>query len=59
LAVAAVTFPLLKVILGNLPMPLIVVAMGVGLAILLALLSGLPPAIRAQRLNIVDALAGR
>jgi ABC-type antimicrobial peptide transport system permease subunit len=25
----------------------------------LAIVSGLPPALRAQRLNIVDALAGR
>jgi putative ABC transport system permease protein len=36
-----------------------VIVMGVGIAIVLALISGLPPAVRAQRLNIVDALAGR
>jgi putative ABC transport system permease protein len=59
LGFAALVFPSLKALLGDLPMPLIVVEMGVGVAILLALVSGLPPAIRAQRLNIVDALAGR
>ncbi len=32
---------------------------GLGIAVLLAIISGLPPALRAQRLNIVDALAGR
>jgi putative ABC transport system permease protein len=56
---ASLVFPALKAIIGNLPMPLSVVAMGVGVAVLLAVISGLPPAVRAQRLNIVDALAGR
>jgi len=59
LALAAFVFPMLKALLGDLPMPMIVVYMGAGVALLLALISGLPPAIRAQRLNIVDALAGR
>lgn len=59
LAVAASVFPMMKALLGDLPMPPVVVYMGVGIALLLALISGLPPAIRAQRLNIVDALAGR
>jgi putative ABC transport system permease protein len=59
LAVAAFVFPMLKALLGDLPMPMVVVYMGAGVAVLLALISGLPPAIRAQRLNIVDALAGR
>ena len=40
-------------------MPPSVVATGTGLAILLALVTGLPPALRAGRLNIVDALAAR
>lgn len=31
---------------------------GIGVAVLLALIVGLPPALRAMRLNIVDALAG-
>jgi putative ABC transport system permease protein len=59
LAVAAGLFPALKAVIGNLPMPLIVIEMGVLIACGLALVSGLPPALRAQRLNIVDALAGR
>jgi putative ABC transport system permease protein len=59
LGVATMLFPALKPIIGDLPMPLIVIEMGVGIAMLLALISGLPPALRAQRLNIVDALAGR
>ena len=32
---------------------------GLAIAVALAIVSGLPPALRAQRLNIVDALAGR
>jgi putative ABC transport system permease protein len=32
---------------------------GIGVAVLLALIVGLPPALRAMRLNIVDALAGK
>jgi len=32
---------------------------GLGLAVALALISGLPPAIRAMHLEVVDALAGR
>jgi ABC-type lipoprotein release transport system permease subunit len=32
---------------------------GLGFAVALALVAGLPPAIRAMRLQIVDALAGR
>ncbi|HMD75560.1 MAG TPA: ABC transporter permease [Steroidobacteraceae bacterium] len=32
---------------------------GIGAAVLLALIVGLPPALRAMRLNIVDALAGK
>lgn len=59
LGIATLLFPALKVILGNMPMPPSVIAMGVGIALVLALISGLPPAVRAQRLNIVDALAGR
>jgi putative ABC transport system permease protein len=59
LTLASLAFPALEVIIGPRPMPMIVIAMGVGLAILLAIVSGLPPALRAQRLNIVDGLAGR
>ncbi len=49
----------LKQIFGGFTMPLIVMTMGGGVALLLALVSGLPPAWRAKQLNIVDALAGR
>jgi putative ABC transport system permease protein len=59
LGVATMLFPSLKALIGDLPMPFIVIMMGVGMALVLALVSGLPPAIRAQRLKIVDALAGR
>jgi putative ABC transport system permease protein len=44
---------------GGMPFPTGVVALGFGLAILVAVISALPPALRVQRLNIVDALAGR
>lgn len=59
LALASMVFPALRPIFGDFKMPMIVVAMGAGMALVLALVSGLPPAWRAKRLNIVDALAGR
>ena len=61
LAIAALAFNsgLLKQVFGAFKMPLIVIAMGGGVALLLAIVSGLPPAWRAKQLNIVDALAGR
>jgi putative ABC transport system permease protein len=37
----------------------LVYAIGAGLAVLVALVSGVPPAVRARRLNIVTALSGR
>ena len=46
-------------ILGPSTLLPIVVIIGLGIAVALAIISGLPPALRAQRLNIVDALAGR
>jgi putative ABC transport system permease protein len=60
LAAAAAVFPVAAAIgIGGATLPLKVVAIGLGIAVVLALLSGLPPAWRAQRLVIVDALAGR
>jgi putative ABC transport system permease protein len=59
LALASMIFPAMKAIFGSLTMPLVVILTGVGMAVALALLSGLPPAWRAKQLNIVDALAGR
>jgi putative ABC transport system permease protein len=44
---------------GGLNLPLPVVAAGIGLAIVFAIVSASLPALRAQRLSIVDALAGR
>ena len=44
---------------GGLNLPVAVVAVGMGLAILFAIVSASLPALRAQRLSIVDALAGR
>jgi putative ABC transport system permease protein len=45
--------------LGGISMPITVFAWGAVMAVMLALASGLPPALRAKRLKIVDALAGR
>jgi putative ABC transport system permease protein len=44
---------------GGLNLPVSVVAMGLALAAAFAVVSALFPALRAQRLSIVDALAGR
>ncbi|HTD74584.1 MAG TPA: ABC transporter permease [Steroidobacteraceae bacterium] len=46
-------------VLGPATLLPIVVITGLLIAVGLAIISGLPPALRAQRLNIVDALAGR
>jgi putative ABC transport system permease protein len=59
LAVAAAVFPVTATLGIAGTMPLKVVAAGLAIAVVLALASGLPPARRAQRLTIVDALAGR
>ena len=59
LAIAAVLFPLAKNILGNGKLPMPVVIIGAVLAVLAAVLSGIVPAWRAKRLNIVQALAVR
>ena len=60
LGIAAFAFQsgALKQIFGGFTMPLIVITMGGVVALVLALVSGLPPAWRAKQLNIVDALAG-
>lgn len=51
--------PQLRVVLGPMSMPAPVLLMGSAIAAGLALISGLPPAWRAKRLNIVEALAVR
>ncbi|HTV80917.1 MAG TPA: FtsX-like permease family protein [Steroidobacteraceae bacterium] len=45
--------------IGAMHVPGLVYAAGAGVATLLALVSGVPPALRARRLNIVAALSGR
>jgi putative ABC transport system permease protein len=50
---------IISAFLGPLKLLPVVVIAGILIAVALAILSGLPPAVRAQRLNIVDALAGR
>ncbi|GGF21132.1 membrane protein [Aliidongia dinghuensis] len=59
LALSALAFPLMKDFLGVVRLPLQVLGLGLAVAVLLAVVTGLPPAWRAMRLNIVDALAGR
>jgi putative ABC transport system permease protein len=45
--------------IGAMHVPGLVYAAGAAIAVLLALVSGVPPALRARRLNIVAALSGR
>ena len=59
LAIAAALFPLARSIIGIAVLPPAVVAIGVGLAVLAALVSAFVPALRARALNIVQALAVR
>jgi putative ABC transport system permease protein len=60
LAAAAGVFPVVAALgFGGSALPIKVVAAGLVMAVVLALASGLPPAWRAQRLLIVEALAGR
>jgi putative ABC transport system permease protein len=60
LGLAAMIFPLAGTVIGGkVLLPASVLIGGIGAAVLLAMLSGLPPAWRANRLTVVDALAGR
>jgi putative ABC transport system permease protein len=64
LAAASSIFPALMNLipsggLEGVRIPVAVYGWGAGIAVLLALASGVPPALRARRLKIVDALAGR
>ena len=43
-------------IFNGVELSMVIVAQGIGLALLMALIVGLPPALRAMRVNIVDAL---
>ena len=59
LGLAALVFPLIKVGIGFNVQAGPVLLVGLVLAVALAIVSGLPPAVRGMRLSIVDALAGR
>jgi putative ABC transport system permease protein len=59
LILSAVLMKIVGSVLGPSTLVPIVVIIGLVIAVALAFISGLPPALRAQRLNIVDALAGR
>ena len=59
LALAWMAFPLAAKYVPGLSMPIVVVAAGVGGAVLLALISVSVPGHRAARLKIAEALAGR
>jgi putative ABC transport system permease protein len=59
LALAWFAFPLAAKYIPGLSMPPVIVAFGILGAVLVALVSVSVPAVRAARLNIVDALAGR
>jgi putative ABC transport system permease protein len=59
LALALVAFPFASRFVPGLSMPAPVVAIGLGCAALVAVVSASAPAIRAARLNIVAALASR
>jgi putative ABC transport system permease protein len=59
LALAWIAFPLGAKYMPGLSMPIVVVSFGILGAVLVALISVSVPGLRAARLNIVDALAGR
>jgi len=59
LGLAEAAFPLVKQSIGFEAAAGPILFAGLGFAVALALISGLPPAVRAMRLQIVDALAGR
>ena len=58
LALSSVGVTMIPILGPSRLLPIVVIS-GLGIAVALAIVSGLPPALRAQRLNIVDALAGR
>ena len=59
LAMATALFPLIKDISTLTTLPAKVIAQGAALAVILAVVAALPPALNAGRLKIVDALARR
>jgi putative ABC transport system permease protein len=59
LAISAALFPLAKQYVGGTALPTAVIGIGAVVAVAAALVSGILPALRAKRLNIVEALAVR
>jgi putative ABC transport system permease protein len=59
LGAAAAIFPLAHSFIGGARLSWLVVSAGAGAAVIVALISGLPPAWRAKRLEIVEALVAR
>jgi putative ABC transport system permease protein len=59
LALSYAALPIIKLGLQGMELSSNALVPGVGAAVLLALIVGLPPALRAMRLNIVDALADK
>jgi putative ABC transport system permease protein len=59
LGLARMAFLMMGSLFGALSPSALVLEAGLGIAVLLAVVSGLPPAWRSTRINIVDALAGR
>ena len=59
LALSYATLPIIKIALQGIELSPKALVPGLGVAALLALIVGLPPAVRAMRLNIVDALADK
>ena len=57
LALAAVLLPIAAVFVVGLSMPKIVIAIGLGLAVVVALISAAVPAVQAGRLKVAAALA--
>jgi putative ABC transport system permease protein len=59
LALSVAALPIIKMGLQGVELPPTALIPGIGAAVLLALIVGMPPALRAMRLNIVDALADK
>jgi putative ABC transport system permease protein len=59
LGLARLAFGFMGALFGALSPPMVVIEAGVGIAFLLAVVSGMPPAWASTRINVVDALAGR
>lgn len=59
LAGAAGSFHFIQGHVGAAGLPLAVIPICMGYALLLALLTALPPALRVQRMSVIEALAGR